>query len=75
MISAALVPTSAVVHEGQLTGIYIVDPDQIARFRLIRTGQSLGNTIEVLSGLQEGARFVVAPPPGFSDGIKVEADS
>ncbi|MEN8692705.1 MAG: efflux RND transporter periplasmic adaptor subunit [Desulfobacterales bacterium] len=70
-----LVPTSAVVHEGQLTGIYIVDPDQIARFRLIRTGKSLGNTIEVLSGLQEGARFVVTPPPGFSDGTKVEADS
>ena len=70
-----LVPTSAVVHEGQLTGIYIVDPDQIARFRLIRTGRSLGKTIEVLSGLQEGARFVVAPPPGFSDGAKVEADS
>ncbi|MEN8751569.1 MAG: efflux RND transporter periplasmic adaptor subunit [Desulfobacterales bacterium] len=70
-----LVPTSAVVHEGQLTGIYIVDPDQIARFRLIRTGKSLGNTIEVLSGLQEGARFVVTPPPGFSDRTKVEADS
>jgi multidrug efflux pump subunit AcrA (membrane-fusion protein) len=70
-----LVPHSAVVHEGQLTGIYIVDPDQIARFRLIRTGKSLGNTIEVLSGLQEGARFVIAPPPGFSDGTKVEADS
>ncbi len=70
-----LVPTSAVVHEGQLTGIYIVDPDQIARFRLIRTGRSLGKTIEVLSGLQEGARFVVAPHPGFSDGAKVEADS
>ena len=70
-----LVPTSAVVHEGQLTGIYIVDPDQIARFRLIRTGKSLGNTIEVLSGLQEGARFVVTPPPGFSDGTIVEADS
>ncbi|MGB7919813.1 MAG: efflux RND transporter periplasmic adaptor subunit [Desulfobacterales bacterium] len=69
------VPTSAVVHEGQLTGIYIVDPDQIARFRLIRTGKSLGNTTEVLSGLQEGARFVVVPPPGFSDGTKVEADS
>jgi RND family efflux transporter MFP subunit len=70
-----LVPHSAVVHEGQLTGIYIVDSDQIARFRLIRTGKSLGNTIEVLSGLQEGARFVIAPPPGFSDGTKVEADS
>jgi RND family efflux transporter MFP subunit len=70
-----LVPTSAVVHEGQLTGIYIVDSDQIARFHLIRIGQRLGNTIEVLSGLQKGARFVVAPPPGFSDGTKVEADT
>ncbi len=70
-----LVPASAVVREGQLTGIYLVDSDQIARFRLIRTGRSVGDTVEVLSGLRDGARYVVAPPPGFSDGTRVEAAS
>lgn len=74
-IRLILVPTSAVVHQGQLTGVYIVDPDQIARFRLIRTGRRIGNDIEVLSGLPEGTRFVVDPPPGFTDGTKVEAAS
>ena len=68
-----LVPASAVVREGQLTGIYLVDDDQIARFHLIRTGRSVGDTMEVLSGLQDGARYVVAPPPGFGDGTRVEA--
>lgn len=70
-----LVPASAVVHQGQLTGVFTVDPDQIARFRLIRTGRRFGNDIEMLSGLPEGARFVVAPPPGFTDGTKLEAAS
>ncbi|MFZ0133700.1 MAG: efflux RND transporter periplasmic adaptor subunit [Desulfobacterales bacterium] len=70
-----LVPASAVVREGQLTGIYLVDNDQIARFHLIRTGRSVGDTVEVLSGLRDGARYVVAPPPGFGDGTRVEAAS
>lgn len=69
-----LVPASAVVREGQLTGIYLVDDDQIARFHLIRTGRSVGSSVEVLSGLRDGVRYVVAPPPGFSDGTRVEAE-
>lgn len=68
-------PKTAIIHEGQLTGIFIVGSDQIARFRLIRTGRILGDAVEVLSGLEPGARFVVAPPPGFADGTKVEETS
>ncbi|MFO7709019.1 MAG: efflux RND transporter periplasmic adaptor subunit [Desulfobacterales bacterium] len=66
------VPASAVVREGQLTGVFLVTPDNIARYRLIRTGRRLGERIEVVSGLPEGSRFVVTPPPGLTDGARVE---
>jgi RND family efflux transporter MFP subunit len=68
-----LIPQTAVIHSGQLTGIYLVDNAQIAKFRLIRTGRIFGLSIEVLSGLNEGARYVVNPPAKLTNGMKVEA--
>ena len=70
-----LIPSSAVVPQGQLTGIFIVGDDQIARFRLIRTGRRFGDTLEVITGLQEEQRFVVKPSPSLVDGAHVEAIS
>jgi RND family efflux transporter MFP subunit len=69
------VPASALIHEGQLTGIYLVTAEGIARFRLVRTGRRLGDRVEVISGLAEGSRCVVVPPPGLMDGSRVEASS
>lgn len=67
-----LIPSTAVRHEGQLTGIYLVDSLEIAHFRLIRIGRTFGESIEVVSGLKEGGRYVVDPPPNLMDGVKVE---
>lgn len=69
------IPASALIRQGQLTGLFLVTPDDIARYRLIRTGRRLGDRFEVLSGLSEGSRFVVNPPAGFMDGSRVEASS
>ncbi len=70
-----LIPLTAVIHSGQLTGIYIVDDTQTAKFRLLRTGRTFGESIEVLSGLKQGDRYVPAPPPNLINGMKVEMDS
>ncbi|MBW2604562.1 MAG: efflux RND transporter periplasmic adaptor subunit [Deltaproteobacteria bacterium] len=70
-----LIPATAVIHSGQLTGMYIVDDTQTAKFRLIRTGRTFGESIEVLSGLKQGDRYVTAPPPTLINGMKVEIDS
>lgn len=69
------IPASALIQEGQLTGLYLVTAEGLARFRLVRTGRSLGDRVEVVSGLAEGSRYVVAPPPGLADGSRVEASS
>lgn len=66
------VPRAALVEEGQLTGIFIVDENQVARFRLVRTGKSLGDQVEIISGLKEGQRYILDVPATLKDGMKVE---
>lgn len=68
-----LIPVCALVPQGQLTGIFIVDDSQTARFRLIRTGRRFDDTMEIITGLDDGQRFVVKPPPTLVDGARMEA--
>lgn len=67
-----LVPAKALVLRGQLTGVYWIDPERTARFRLVRTGNAEGDDIEVISGLRPGDRYVVEPGVQITDGMKVE---
>ncbi len=70
-----LIPQSAQVVQGQLTGYFMVDDKDIARFRLMRTGRHFKDQIEVISGMEPGARYVVSPPTELKDGAKVEGAS
>jgi len=69
---AVLVPLSAVVQRGQLRGLFVIDEGERARLRWVRLGRESEGRIEVLSGLAAGERFVVAPPQGLADGVRVE---
>lgn len=58
--TAIYVPISAVIRRGDLTGVYVLDSGkQHIRLRQVRLGQSLGNQIEVLSGLSKGDSIVI----------------
>jgi RND family efflux transporter MFP subunit len=70
-----LIPPAAVLYQGHLTGIFLLDDENIARFRLIRTGRKLDEGVEILSGLTTGMRFVSDPPPTLVDGTPVEVRS
>jgi multidrug efflux pump subunit AcrA (membrane-fusion protein) len=70
-----IIPASAVVRRGQLTGYYLVDEQNTARFRLLRAGREMGEFVEVISGLKDGDRYVPDPPPDMEDGAKVEVVS
>lgn len=63
---AITVPESAIVRRGQLTSVFVVGDDGVARMRLI----TLGEGGEVLSGLDEGDR-VVTEPAKVTDGAKI----
>jgi len=58
---ALLIPQASVMERGQLQGIYVLDANQIASLRYVSLGQSAGEQIEVLSGLQGGEKLVAAP--------------
>lgn len=63
--TALAVPAAAVVRQGQVTSVFVVDGD-VTRLRLVRLRGS-----EVLAGLADGEVVVVAPPPGLADGRRV----
>jgi multidrug efflux pump subunit AcrA (membrane-fusion protein) len=69
---AIQITRQAVVERGQLQGVYVVGQDGIARFRLIRTGATRKDGVEVLSGLASGEQIVLAGVERVSDGVRIQ---
>jgi hypothetical protein len=69
------VPQVAIVQQGQLTGVFVVDSSGVARLRLIKTGKSFGERVEVLSGLAEGEQIVSDNVARIRDGLTVREPS
>ena len=69
---AISVPASAISQRGQLAGVFVVDGANIARLRLIKTGKTYGDRVEVLSGLNEGERIAIDGVAKLNDGVKVQ---
>lgn len=61
------------VKKGQLEQVFVLDSQNIAHLRLIKTGKILGDQIEVLSGLQDH-EMLVDPQPGLKDNDKVKLE-
>ncbi len=57
--SAVLIPTESIVHRGELTGIYTVSQSNTAILRWLRLGRSVGDNVEVLSGLSADEKFII----------------
>ena len=66
------IPHKAIFQRGQLLQVFVVDPSQTARLRLIQTGRIYGERIEVLSGLGEGEKIIVEGIERVKDGNRVE---
>ncbi len=70
---ALMVPGSALVARGQLTGVYVVDAQGVARLRLVTVGERHADRVEILSGLGAGERTVVEGVEPVTDGARVTA--
>lgn len=66
------IPADALVRRGQLDSVFVVDADGRARYRLIETGQRLGDLVEIRAGLGDGEVVVRAPQPALVDGAPVK---
>ena len=66
-----LVPESALVKQGQLTGIYTVGNGNTAILRWLRIGKTFDNQVEVLSGLSAEEPYIVSAEGKLFNGAKV----
>jgi multidrug efflux pump subunit AcrA (membrane-fusion protein) len=66
------VPSSAVIDHGELQGIFVVAPDGRVEYRLVKTGKSFGNRVEILSGLTVGEKVATSQIDRLRDGARVE---
>ena len=66
-----LVPTDAIVKNGQLSGIYTVSQSNTALLRWLRLGRTFGNQVEVLSGLNADEAYIVSAEGKLFNGAKI----
>jgi cobalt-zinc-cadmium efflux system membrane fusion protein len=55
-----LVPSSAVIHEGDDARVWVLGPDQLLYGRMVRAGPSEGGYTRILRGLRAGDRVVTS---------------
>lgn len=70
----ATIPAKAIVRRGGLDGVFVVE-NGTARFRWLRTGQVLGDTVEVVSGLVGGETILATANDATRDGSVVQTEA
>lgn len=67
------IPQSAVLMKGQLSYVYVLDKDNVASLRLVRTGEVKNGNVEILSGLTVGEK-IVKEAQLAKNGVKVKEE-
>ncbi len=68
--NSVLIPKKALIHKGQLTGIYTVN-NNVAILRWLRVGKTFGENIEVLSGLNADEKFIISADGKLFNGVNI----
>ncbi|MBU2928328.1 efflux RND transporter periplasmic adaptor subunit [Winogradskyella psychrotolerans] len=66
-----LVPTAAIITNGQLSGVYTVSQSNTALLRWLRLGRTFGDQVEVLSGLNADEAYIVSAEGKLYNGAKI----
>lgn len=66
------VPKSAILQRAGITGVFVVDGQGVARYRMVRTGEDRNGTVEVSAGLSPGEKVVVGNADKLSTGDLVK---
>lgn len=66
-----LIPSEAIVTNGQLSGVYTVSQSNTALLRWLRLGRTFGNQVEVLSGLNAEEAYIVSAEGKLFNGAKI----
>lgn len=66
-----LIPTAAIINNGQLSGVYTVSESNTALLRWLRLGRTFDNQVEVLSGLSADETYIVSADGKLYNGVKI----
>jgi len=66
------IPAAAIVKRGQMEMVFVNDQGK-ARLRLVKTGKTFSDGVEILAGLADGDAVIVTEPARLIDGQPVEA--
>jgi len=69
--SKVVIPLDAVVHNGQLSGVYTVSESNTALLRWLRLGRTFGDSVEVLSGLSAEEDYIISADGKLFNGAKI----
>jgi len=64
-------PASAVYERAGITGVFVVDAQSLAKFRMVRTGNTSAGQVEILAGISPGERIVTTAATALQNGDKV----
>lgn len=71
MNSQVLIPKTALHTRGDLQGIYTVSESNTAILRWLKIGKSIGDNVEVLSGLAAGESYITHAEGKLYNGVKI----
>ena len=66
------IPRTAVLDRGQLQGVFVIGQDRVAMLRFVTLGESSGDRVEVLSGLNAGDTVVISAAGRELAGKRIE---
>ena len=66
--TSLLIPSSALTPFGQMERVFVVGADNRAVLRLVKSGATRADRVEILAGLDDGERVVIAPPASLREG-------
>ena len=69
--SIVMVPSSAIINNGGLKGVYTVSEQSTALLRWLRLGKTYGDKVEVLSGLNAEEKYIISADAKLFNGAKV----
>jgi membrane fusion protein (multidrug efflux system) len=65
-----VIPITSLLYEADKIKVFIVEGDR-AKQRLVKTGSKYGESMEVIEGVKEGEKVVIAGQQNLSEGVKV----
>jgi len=64
-------PEAAILNRAGITGVFVVDAQGIAKYRMVRTGTVEAGQVEILAGLNPGEKVVSTSAAALQNGDKV----